>query len=288
LPTGQDQAEQLVIWFRTDAVLVTDTLAPVSTVDDVVAAISAALGHEVTLVESNRDTVSHAVAFGRAEGWQTRWTRPRPTLVTVAAGSVVVLRGARPIPGAAIAGLQRDGIGERRAEGFGLLAINDPLLNQEQLTATAPTSDDQAAEPAPALDDTERRLVDELRRSALHRDVEQRAATLSARELGALWNTTATQRANFRAALTATDPKSAITHFLDGLDNAKVRRSRWSKSAEAALRALATSGGVWSILKITPEPWMADHEIWALRRVLAHLQAGGAAAAGERGVHDGA
>jgi len=285
---------QAVVWLLTDAVLLADTLAPVSTVDGVVAAIGQALGHDVELVEPISGTIAQAVSFGRAEGWQTRWTRPRPTLTTVSAGSVLVLRrrDGQPIPGSALAALHRDGIGERRAEGFGRVAINDPLLDLAELVGQAPAPTAPAAAEPGGLTSDDERLLDELRRTALRREVEHRAATLGRSELGELADTSAAQRGNLRAVLrsaaSAPDPRAAIERFVAGLRAAKVRSSRWPDGAEKALSTLAQPGGAWALLGIAPADRLADLESWALQRILAHLEAGGRAAASTPGDRDGA
>ena len=74
--------------------------------------------------------------MSRRESSQARWGRPRPSLVGLAAGSVVSLRVADGVrlDRAALADVEHAGIGERTAEGFGVIRFNPP-----ELTSPAPT-----------------------------------------------------------------------------------------------------------------------------------------------------
>jgi CRISPR-associated protein Csx10 len=67
-------------------------------------------------------------------GWNVRWNRPKPTYIGAAAGSVYVFRtqASRDDISAALRQLEAEGIGERRAEGFGVVLGCDPFHTQEQ------------------------------------------------------------------------------------------------------------------------------------------------------------
>ena len=62
---------------------------------------------------------AQAYRAARRESFHARWGRPRPSLVGLAAGSVVTVRVGADLPGSLLAAVQRDGVGERTAEGFG-------------------------------------------------------------------------------------------------------------------------------------------------------------------------
>lgn len=286
-------AQRVTIWFVTDAVILDTRLAPVITVDGVVAALGAALDTPVELVPAAEGTVSAAVVFGRVEGWQSRWVRPRLSLLTVAAGSVLVLRrtDGQEFEPTALRALADDGIGQRRAEGFGLMAIGDPVLDLSEI-AVSDVADGPSVEPDPGSpDQAGQDLVAELRREALRRDVEQRAATLSRDALGELSSVPPAQLGSLRVALLAAaraeDPAQAGTRFLASLRTAKARSDRWSDQAEKRLRALLVEGAVWDLLEVPAENRTAEAEPWARTRVLAHLLAAGTSAA-EGGTDHGA
>ena len=283
VPGGPQQ--QITLWFVTDAVLLDTRLAPVTTVDGMLATLESALGARVEVVPETAGTVSAAVAFGRAEGWQGRWIRPRPSLLTVAAGSVLVLRRAdgQDFEPNALAALVCDGIGRRRAEGFGSVAVGDPLLDVAEIDVSdAAGWPRDAADPGPP-DAAGRELLAELRHEALRRDVEQRAATLPREALGALASVPPAQLGALRVALLAAartqDPALAGARFLASLRTAKARSDRWSDRAEGKLQTLLAEGAVWDLLGVPAEHRTVEAEPWARTRVLAHLLAAGAIAA---------
>jgi CRISPR-associated protein Csx10 len=78
----------------------------------------------------------------RHDGWQAQWGLPRPSLVGLRAGSCVriVVTGG-PVDRSRLAEIETEGLGERRAEGFGQVRFNDPLLTEKlQETADAAAS----------------------------------------------------------------------------------------------------------------------------------------------------
>jgi CRISPR-associated protein Csx10 len=75
-----------------------------------------------------------AVTTVRREGFVRRWGRPRGTLVALGAGSVVTFRSDSAPQPQAVARVERDGIGERVAEGFGRV-----LVNPAELSVARPT-----------------------------------------------------------------------------------------------------------------------------------------------------
>lgn len=60
-------------------------------------------------------------------GWNVRWNRPKSAAVATVAGSVFLFRTAAPEPAIteALTRLEQDGIGQRRAEGFGIVRCCD-------------------------------------------------------------------------------------------------------------------------------------------------------------------
>ncbi|MGQ0775177.1 MAG: RAMP superfamily CRISPR-associated protein [Pseudonocardiales bacterium] len=282
-------ARQACLWFRTDAVVLDDRLAPVCTVDQLVAAVGDRLGTPLRLADVPEGCRADAVAFARAEGWQTKWTRPRPTLVVVAAGSTVLVQrtDGKDFTSAVLTELAEQGLGERRAEGFGMLAVNDPLLDAPSLIRSHPGSGDEdvAAAAVAALTDAERALIEQLKREALRREVEHRATTLPRDQLGALAELPPAQLGNVRNAVNriavAQDPSSAAERLLSSIRRARTRDRRWSREAEQALSKLLAPDAVWERLGIPAADRLAELEPWARARLVAHLTAGGATAGGE-------
>lgn len=78
-------------------------------------------------------TNTHAIG-----GWNISWQRPKPTAIATTMGSVFVFQAANKLGDQdyqALAQLQNDGIGERRAEGYGQVRICDEfhLVSLEEM-----------------------------------------------------------------------------------------------------------------------------------------------------------
>jgi CRISPR-associated protein Csx10 len=115
------------VWCVSD-VLVRDVWgAPDPSPQALAAELTRRLGVAVTVTAQDaRGPVAHAHRAARRDSFHTRWGRPRPTLAGMAAGSVVTLSVAGPVPAEILAAVRRDGIGERTAEGFGQVRFDAP------------------------------------------------------------------------------------------------------------------------------------------------------------------
>ena len=85
------------------------------------------------------DFANSDIRSGRVEGWVGRWNLPRPTLITIKAGSVICLAKGNHAPDPArLARLESLGLGDRRAEGFGQVVVEPALLRlaDEQLNGS--------------------------------------------------------------------------------------------------------------------------------------------------------
>lgn len=118
----------LYIWCLSDVLLRNSALSFTTSPQDFRAALAAELG--VTLRERVKDScLSVMMRSHRTESWQVRWGLPRPSMLGFQAGSCAVyeIQGDLPTP-EKLAELEARGIGDRRAEGYGQLCFNDPLL----------------------------------------------------------------------------------------------------------------------------------------------------------------
>lgn len=112
--------------------------------DDLKDALSAALGVELQDVQDweaveGRKGVrksplggshGHCVRVGRRESWQTRWGLPRPSLSCFQAGGVLLFQVTDPEKWDTERArkLVQEGLGDRRAEGYGRVLLNPPFL----------------------------------------------------------------------------------------------------------------------------------------------------------------
>ncbi|WP_322750328.1 MULTISPECIES: RAMP superfamily CRISPR-associated protein [unclassified Frankia] len=129
---GTDDKPKITVWLLSDVLIRDQRLRP--STDPVVFAeqLGAALDVQLTpAIGSSDDSdglLRWVTATRRAESWQRSWCRPRPTLLGLAAGSVLTFTANRQPSPENLARVQAAGIGERTAEGFGQIAVDDPLL----------------------------------------------------------------------------------------------------------------------------------------------------------------
>jgi CRISPR-associated protein Csx10 len=122
------------VWLTSDMLPLDDSLVPLPTVEGVAAMLSAELGRSVVVQQA-------LVRRVRREGWHGRWGLPRPSLVGVAAGSVLrcAMADGGGVPRADVARLGRLGCGDRTAEGFGRFVVDHPLLTAATVADAPPT-----------------------------------------------------------------------------------------------------------------------------------------------------
>ncbi|MCO1575113.1 RAMP superfamily CRISPR-associated protein [Crossiella sp. SN42] len=123
-PTKQGE---LTVWALSEVLVRDEKLRYSGRVEDVVSALSRRLGVELQLLSSSVRDV-------RTDSWQGSWRLPRPSLVGLAAGSCLRLHARQPISADRLADLAAGGLGDRRGEGFGQLALNHPLLDVGEAT----------------------------------------------------------------------------------------------------------------------------------------------------------
>jgi len=130
----------LRVWCVADVLLRDDRLAPDPSPQALARALSAALAPASFAVQGT-ETVS---AVSRRDGFGVAWGRPRPSQVAIGAGSVVTLAVTGRVDPDRLADLERDGIGERTAEGYGRIRYNPP-----ELTVERPVVDFSGGSPGP-------------------------------------------------------------------------------------------------------------------------------------------
>ncbi|MGQ0838156.1 RAMP superfamily CRISPR-associated protein [Actinokineospora sp.] len=166
--------DKFTVWALADVLVRDSRLRLSGRVEDVVAAVGACLGARVERVESQTRT-------GRTESWQGSWRLPRPSLVGLAAGSCLLLRVAQgPVDPARWRALVSAGIGERRGEGFGQVAVDADLLSRPSVTIAGTAQDPETAPSPPAvsgeLSERDRTYLDVVTRAALRRVLVRRVA----------------------------------------------------------------------------------------------------------------
>lgn len=262
------RGREIVLWLVSDALLFDDNLRPATGVEAVLREVSSRLGVAVSVRRPERadDRRRHAFArVRRTESWQTRWNLPRPSLVGIAGGSVFALVAERDLTAAELEKLEIEGIGERRAEGFGRVRVNHPLVTDPvaewslgSLPSPSPTEEEGASPPlveasrefevARFLERVtwrnaiaERAMLVADRASELLRWKREGYPTMS--QLGALRDAVAWLRSAADAAAVAT--------WLERLEGNDRRRKSWPAGSLGILRRLIQDRDcVWEMLDL--------------------------------------
>ncbi|MBQ9565166.1 MAG: hypothetical protein IJU98_06215, partial [Synergistaceae bacterium] len=87
-------------------------------------------------------THGHCVRVERRESWQGSWHLPRPSLVFFKAGSIFLFKVSGTWDEKKAQALINDGLGERRAEGYGRVLLNPPFLLNKEVTLAERKNDD--------------------------------------------------------------------------------------------------------------------------------------------------
>ena len=140
--------EELTVWLLSDVLLRDDRLRPTGSIES----LRRALQDRLNLGRDGSQTVTleqrlHS-AFPRqrrTDSWHVGWGLPRPSLAGLQAGSCAVFKIEGQIDQSRLAEIEAGGIGERRAEGYGQVCFNDPLVTSklDGLRASRPTRDEK-------------------------------------------------------------------------------------------------------------------------------------------------
>jgi CRISPR-associated protein Csx10 len=129
--TCKIEGSELVVWLLSDVLLRDGRLRPTTSIKDFAKQLGDMLGVTLTEKPVQEDTLSLVVRQNRIDSWQVRWGLPRPSLVGLKAGSCIVFTVDQLPNSQKLAQVQASGIGERRAEGYGQLCFNDPVLTSD-------------------------------------------------------------------------------------------------------------------------------------------------------------
>lgn len=192
------------VWFQSDTLVRDENGAYSTRPADILDALRNAFGCEELQLDDEHGS-SHMLVTRVINSWSVAWGLPRPTFFAVAAGSVVRVTFPEEIPEGTVKALTSavaNGVGDRRAEGFGRIIVNDPLLADEKVELKEP-KDPESKSDRPSAEGTERRedpLLDALRRERDLRTVTA-AAEAAALTTVALDGKTRGERADIRARL---------------------------------------------------------------------------------------
>lgn len=275
-----DEDRNLYVWFLSDVLLRDKRLNPTTDPD----VFQEVLVHElgVTLTDRNDDDnlLSLMMRSRRTESWQVRWGLPRPSMLGWQAGSCMVYQVQGEIKPEKLAELEANGIGDRRAEGYGQICFNDSLLmakklshlkrrdseSQPSLPKLQPISQsDSSFEYARVIEISAWREAIANKAMAIAADAQEREEILGIKitqgngdesdkqpksqppmsQLGGL-------RSVF-LKLQSADDIETVTRWLDALEAVSNRKKKWDKTQDglSKIRSLVTDQSlVWSHLNL--------------------------------------
>lgn len=130
---------RLTVWLLSDLLLRDERLRPSASVvrlrEQLERTFRSLTGQRVALsVRAAREEklLSNMTRQHRMDTWHVGWGLPRPSLAGLAAGSCVVFDVSEGnLTANTLTQVAQEGLGERRAEGYGQLSFNDPLLESK-------------------------------------------------------------------------------------------------------------------------------------------------------------
>ncbi|MGH9853380.1 MAG: RAMP superfamily CRISPR-associated protein, partial [Blastocatellia bacterium] len=297
----ESSAEEIRVWLLSDLLLRDERLRPTASIARFAQVLGGKLGVTLTLRETPKpdckngspQKMNFAARPHRTDSWNTAWVLPRPSLVGLSAGSCFVFEIKKDAQFDATGFNNRlrevaaNGLGERRAEGYGQMCFDDQLLSAS--FAGIETSRDKSSEKkeAPRVASTPyAHLIEtegwrkEIRRRALSKasSIEGRKEALGIRLARDQSKPRMSQLGALRSVLTQLrDCQDAgkIKDWIANLKESKNRSDEWPPGSLDLIEKLVTEQSrVWELLKedqvsfaeftITQDGEMAlANELWA-------------------------
>ncbi len=260
-----------------DVVLCDHAGAPDPTPQRLVQELAAALGQPLELVADE-------FAIARDDSWQTRWGLPRPTLVTVARGSVMQVRSASEVSAEVRASVEAAGVGLRRAEGYGRVLLSPAEVKGLEWRAAALTQpQEDAGEPVePSEADLD--MIAELEFDGWRAEVLERAAVVATQPDRVIPKITTVGRSQLGALRSQVSASVAgARDWWQAMLEVQNRKERWYVDAQATITKLLDEGSehVWRLLEYSPDDQPPDDlRDVALRALLTQVLARAARAEG--------
>lgn len=236
------------------------------------------------------------------EAWVNSWGLPRPALIGLAPGTVILVRTSQAISAEALAQVEAEGLGDRRAEGFGRILVNPAPLQRDTITVTFPdqkTTDTipggpkaSAGPESPAADTHTQGLLE----SAWRRRIEARAVQLGSDPLipkdflpdGASASQAGALRGIADSLTLEGGNPAGVRHWIEGLTTTG-KRKLWNPETAGKLRAVLDPGPgesdpLWAYYfgerpdQIPANGWGARLRTHALRLLLTEVVKGHTAA----------
>lgn len=283
-PTPHPPSQKLTVWLLSD-ILLRDSLLRATTLAK---SLGEELSQEVNVQlkehlppkqkDANGDErsglLSSLMRVRRVESWQVGWGLPRPSLLAIQAGSCVtfeIVTG--ELDPETLQRIEKVGIGDRRAEGYGQVRFNDPLLTgpvSQWRTPDKPQGGSDNDRPRKGTRDNDNKLTveeevvangfeesvwrDVLRHSLLTvaADAKKRKEILGLTESAGNSRPPFSQLGSLRnvlAGLRSPTDKDAVMAWIAHLKDTPNRRDKWNGSLAKVEKLIDDPEQVWSHIK---------------------------------------
>lgn len=240
------EGEAFNLWLLSDALLYDEQLRPNPTEAGLKAALEDALGVQVEIERA-------FLRQSRREGWHSGWGLAQPSLPCLAAGSVAKVKVLGKVEDGRVQALVHGGLGDRTAEGMGMVSINDPLLAESNVALPPSSRDDRNPYPiefAGARDSEEEKYLCLVEREACRKLIRDSAlARAGGPGAQSYRGAPKAQLGSVRSAFRRLTGPGTIESWFTHLANVSNRRQKWSDEAWTKWKALATiPNEVWKDL----------------------------------------
>lgn len=269
----EEQPKSLRLWLLSDCLIRDERLRPSTQPKDLARCVGEQLSRlagkppgtfQVEVSRTNDNLLSFLLRTRRREGWHQGWGLPRPSLIGLAAGSCVdfTVTGGE-LTKDLLNRLEQEGLGERRAEGFGEVACNHWLVMEKLFSLTAseqsvkdPCNQEQNQQDEVKLSESELEFARFLQKAAWRDSLARAAMALAHRDKQEPWqeklpgNSQLGALRGVLAGLRSWNDRARFETWRNHLEATKNRRDKWEPETQQCLKKLTNDvHAVWNILE---------------------------------------
>ncbi|SDG62386.1 CRISPR-associated protein Csx10 [Sinosporangium album] len=259
VPPDRDMSGgQLRVWLLSDLLIRDERLRPSTAPADVARALETAFHAAGADTVRLAPTNPNAAGETRTESWHRGWNLPRASLYGIAAGSCLTFTVADgALDQAALAEVRAAGVGERRAEGFGQVEFDHPLLTQPVVAHSPVEAHESTPAAPPALiapgeeGYADARVFERAAwRTEIHRSCE-RIMGDDAERAQVIPASVSSSQLNALREITSDMSPGRAQSFLEWLTKPKAGRTSWPPDGVVSMRTLLTDPNrVWKLLNL--------------------------------------
>ena len=138
---GAAAGDGVTVWCTSDLLLRSTRLGPVDGIERLLRELGGARLDPDHGARPDDPRYAAGLRYRRVDGWSAADQQPRASRIAIRAGSAISIRPASKVPDAMdalrrhLAGLERDGVGLLREQGYGRVVVGHPLLERETFRA---------------------------------------------------------------------------------------------------------------------------------------------------------